>query len=79
MKPISLKIYRQNNPERLLEIVIGKKNIKKSVTRNLIKRRLRAILRPYLAADKKIVVVVGPGADILSFAELKNLIESELK
>lgn len=66
---------RADAPE--LVVVVGKTVAKKAATRNLIKRRVRAILHPFLETPMcSYKVIIGKGAATLSFAELrKELLE----
>lgn len=55
------------------------KKIGKAHTRNFVKRRLRAILRdivPHLKANFNIVLIGKLGIDEISFADLRNEINS---
>lgn len=59
-----------------LTIVIGKEVVKGAVQRNLLKRRIRAIVQPVIGqVGDSFVIIVRPGAASLSYPEL----EKELK
>ena len=58
------------------QIVIGAKIVKKAVERNLLRRRIRDILRG--AEVEGYTVIVGKGAKELSFEELKKEIDRQL-
>lgn len=56
-------------------IIVGKNVEKKAVGRNKIKRRLRAILHPLLAGDRKkqgVRIVARPGIGAVTFQALKQ-------
>ncbi|MCX6788369.1 MAG: ribonuclease P protein component [Candidatus Jorgensenbacteria bacterium] len=58
-----------------LLITVGKNVAKKATQRNLIKRRIRAIIKKTTLLDAgDITVITKPGADKMSFAELKSFI-----
>ncbi len=63
-----------------LFLVLSSKVFKKAYERNLIKRRLRAIIYPFLKKEKKkYLLIVKPPIKDLSFQELKSLLEESLK
>lgn len=60
-------------------IVISKKVSKKATGRNLLRRRIRAIVRPFAAENSSFFIIAKPGALDLSFKELQNEIESQIR
>lgn len=75
-----LKISPQRLSSGKLTIVVSAKFFKKAVTRNLLKRRIRAILRPFLKEiSSGILVRLGPGADRASFRDLREEAQKEIK
>lgn len=80
MRPLVVKSFVKKEGDRALEIAVSKKNIRRAVGRNLFKRRVRSILRPYLSKNnRKITVIAGPGAENLAFSDIKRFIEENLK
>lgn len=63
--------------KRLL-LGIGKSVSKKAVTRNLLKRRVRVLMRPITLKNPEwdYTVVINPGAEKLPFSVLKKIIET---
>lgn len=51
-------------------VIVPKKAVKKSVARHLLKRRLRSLITPYIAAGFICLVTARAGADMRTFAEL---------
>ncbi|GEM_PF-5549462 len=71
--PAPLTITTQSRGARGAAIFISKKAIRNASARNLIKRRIRAILQPLPPRiTNKLVVRVRQGAAPLSFQELKK-------
>lgn len=70
-----------NKKEKRLKIIVNKYYSKKAVERNLIKRRLRAVLRPFVLKyqDKQFLVFVYPISKNLNFWQLKNEVEKILQ
>lgn len=66
----------QKNP---LIVTVSKKTAKRAVDRNLIKRRIRAIMRPYLKTpNKDFMIIAKSGIIEVPFSELKKQIEKHL-
>lgn len=63
----------QGDPELVLSV--PKKSVKTAAARNLLKRRLRAIFRPFLDKSKILRVFASAGSDKLTFAELRRGLE----
>jgi ribonuclease P protein component len=64
---------------RRLVIVVGKAVSKKSVDRNLLKRRIRVVMRSFVGeAENDFTVIVRPEANKLSFKGLKSELENLL-
>ena len=61
-------------------VIVPKKAVKGAVARHLLKRRVRAIMKPYSAPERVIIVQAKSGAAELSFSqvqeELSPLLES---
>ncbi len=77
--PIIVKKSRSGSQKKPLVVVVGAKVARRAVDRNLLKRRVRDIMRPAVK-DKKndYTVITRPGAPALTFAELKELLIKEL-
>lgn len=77
---ITLKKIVSKTSKGRCVIIVGKNVEKKAVERNKIKRRLRAILRPLLAEERKkeqgVRVVARPGIGTTTFRALKQEVES---
>lgn len=68
-----IKKNLKKSKEKPLIINISKKVSKKAVDRNLFKRRIRKIADPYIKeSDQGLKVIAKPGADKLSFGDLKK-------
>lgn len=52
-------------------VVVSKKAAKRSVDRHLLKRRIKAVLKPWLTSGRLIIIHVRPGAMELPFAALE--------
>ncbi|MCL4399725.1 ribonuclease P protein component [Patescibacteria group bacterium] len=59
-------------------IAVGKSVSKKATERNLIKRRIRAVLRSAKNSPASLFVVAKPGVLSLNFNELKKEIENQI-
>jgi len=54
-------------------LVLGKAVAKRATERNLLKRRIRAVLRPIVGdARSGFVIIVRPGANHLTFEQIKE-------
>jgi ribonuclease P protein component len=60
-------------------IVVPKKVVKSAVGRHLLKRRIRAVLKPRSSKDAILVVFARSGAADLSFQELERELSSLLE
>ncbi|HXF44236.1 MAG TPA: ribonuclease P protein component [Candidatus Paceibacterota bacterium] len=61
-------------------ISIGKGVARKAVTRNLLKRRIRAVMRPILKEKEGYFSVIArPGAAEATFADIKREILESIK
>ncbi len=72
----------KKNPERpgTLRVVLGKSVAKKTVTRNLLKRRIKAAIRPVIGRSSPgFVIIVRPGAASLTYDELRREIVQKIK
>lgn len=55
------------------KIILGKSVARKATERNLLKRRIRAVLRSAIsAAEHGFVIIVRPGAKSLTFRQVKE-------
>lgn len=79
MLHFSLRTSPADRPK--LIISVSKKTAKKAVTRNLVKRRVRAVVRPLLPklTPKTYLLVARPGAENLKGALLKQELAELLK
>lgn len=59
-------------------VIVPKKVIASAVARHQMKRRLRALLRPWSAKDRVIIVSVRKGAGELSFADIEHELSDAL-
>ncbi len=75
-----LVLFKKNNlPFSRLGLVVAKKQFKKSVTRNYIKRRLREKFRTIINFHTNIDIVVVPkkGLDVLDPCSLTELMDTQ--
>jgi ribonuclease P protein component len=79
MPHFSLRTSLSDRPK--LIISVSKKVAKKAVTRNLIKRRVRAVVKPLLPKlpPKAYLLVARPGAEEIRGAALKEELAELLK
>lgn len=80
MPSVVIKIKKRSDQRTQLVIVVGKNTARKATERNLLKRRIRAIMQPYVHKRQGdgFIVVARPGSAALSFRELKQKIEKQL-
>ncbi len=74
---LTLKAIRNGLAESRFGFAIGVKVAKRAVQRNLLKRRLREIVRkdlPATSAGYDLVFMARPGATSLSFPELEAMV-----
>ena len=77
---VVVKKIQNKSQKRGLVIVVSKLVSKKAVTRNLIKRRIRVIVRlTGIKANQGIMIITKPAAAKVAFRELKNEIETKIK
>ncbi len=80
MSNLVVKTKPRGSQARRLFLAVGKAVAKKAVARNLLKRRLRAIMKPLLKDENRdFLVIARPGAAEASFRELKNEIMKVIK
>ena len=73
--PVIIKKNRSGFQKKPLLITVGKGVAKKATERNLIKRRIRAIVRESGILEKgDVTIIARPAVAKLSFAELKAFI-----
>ncbi len=70
-----LVVKKNQSQKQPLIIVVSSKVSKKATVRNLIKRRLRSILKPYIDQGLRLKIIVLPPAAGLDFLTLKKEIE----
>ena len=68
-----------NGTSRKSVIVVSKKVAPKASDRNLIRRRIRSIIRPLEDEKSRFFIVSKTGASGLSFKELQGEVESQIK
>jgi RNase P protein component len=59
-------------------IIVPKKVVKGAVARHLLKRRVRAIIQPWSAADRTLILSARSGAIELNSTELKDELSKAL-
>jgi len=65
--------------KKRLVIIIGKRVSKKAVRRNKLRRRIRAIMQLAMKnPNKDYTVIVKPGAEDLTYPELKEEIKHQI-
>lgn len=73
MTALVIKTRPRTPNAKLLLIAVSTKVSKKATARNLIKRRIRAIMKPILKySEYTYLVIVKPEAIKLNYQELKN-------
>ncbi len=78
---LSLKAVKNGLPESRIGFAIGVKIAKRAVRRNLLKRRLREIVRKHLPATTAgydLVFIARPGAIEVPFQELDGMVRELL-
>lgn len=77
---VNVKSYPKGRLDKSLIVVISAKTLQKAVDRNLIKRRIREIMRTHVRAGECEYKVFVNSANVLdmSFSELKKEIENQL-
>ncbi len=74
--PVSIRIKKAEKP--YFRIHVSKKELKRAVDRNKIKRRIRAICKDIVQKTLTIDVFVKKQALYISFQDLKNMIQSQI-
>ena len=78
--PVIIKRNRAGLQRTPLIIVVGTKVAKRAVDRNLLKRRIREIMRPKVNEKKHdYTIITRPGATGLSFKELEEFLTLEIR
>lgn len=68
------------NQKKPLRVVLSKGVAKRAVVRNLLKRRIKAVMRPVIEeADTGFVIIVRPGAASLSYKEIEEELVGKAK
>lgn len=76
---LTIKTKSRGSQKKPLIIIVGKKVAKKAVERNLLKRRIKAIMRPVLKRSKlDYAIFVRSEAREASFKELGEEINSKI-
>lgn len=76
---VSVRTHKSGFQKKPLFIVVGKAVAKEAATRNLLKRRVRAIIRTLFTTHKSdITVMVRPAAAHATYAALKEAIHRAL-
>jgi ribonuclease P protein component len=76
---ITVKRKKINGGEGRLFFIIPKSDFKKATIRNLLRRRIRVIMREFLKnRNYEYTIIVRRGAEKLLFLELKKEIEEAL-
>ena len=80
MPALIVKIKDTPSLERPLEIRISSKIVKKASARNLLRRRIKAVMGDILRVKKTgFVIIAKPKAVDLSFSAIKTEIERQIK
>lgn len=80
MSFLDIRILKSGSLGKPVIIIIGRKVVKKAVQRNLLKRRIKAILQPIAKEkDKNYLVKIRLEAVKASFGELKTDILERLR
>ncbi len=80
MSNLVVRVKPRGSQAKRLFLAVGTAVSKKAVVRNLLKRRLRAVMRPILKDNKEdFLVIAKPGAQLLTFAELKEEVGRKIK
>jgi ribonuclease P protein component len=77
MTHFSLRVSPSDKTEFVISV--SKKVAKQAVTRNLIKRRIRPILRQYQLPPARYLIVVRAGAEEVKGAALRSELEKLMK
>lgn len=81
MSSLVIKKRATSGPQKeQIVVLVGKNVSKKATQRNLLKRRIKAIMRSIIKGagkDNEFLIVVKPEARQLTFKELKEEIENK--
>jgi ribonuclease P protein component len=76
MPALTVKKSSIGRQKKSIMVIVGAKVSKKATERNLLKRRIRAIMKPIIEREKKeYTVIAHPEATKLTFQELKTELE----
>ncbi len=79
MPPVIIRIKQAGTQKKPLVIAIGKKISKKATERNLLKRRIKAIMQPIIkGSGHDFIITVKPEAINLTYRELKKELERKV-
>jgi len=79
MKALVIKTHRHGTQKKPLMVTVGLKVSKKATERNLIKRRIRAIITPIAQeTGKEYTIIAKPEAKEATFGELTKEIEKKI-
>lgn len=76
---LTIKKKTRGFQKKPLIIIVNKKVSKRAVDRNLLKRRVKAIMRRFLESGGDYTIIIKPEALSLSFTELKEEITTKIK
>lgn len=80
MSSFVLKTEPRGSKKKPPVIVVGGRVSKKAVKRNLLKRRIKAILQPIAGkSERNLIVIVKPEAAEKTYQELKEEIETKIR
>ncbi len=80
MRTLTIKTNPRGFQKKPLIVVVGKAVSKKAVMRNLVKRRISALVRPLLPfGDRNITIIARSGAAEATNEELKLELYAQLK
>ena len=77
---VIIKKYSKGFQKKPLFVIVGKSVLKKSTDRNLVKRRIRAIMAKFIKEGRNdYAVIIKKGVLEKKYGELKENIESAIK
>jgi len=80
MSLVAIRRKKSGSQKKPLFIVISKACIKSAAKRNLVRRRVRAIMRSIVGRESAdYCVVVRKGADVVSFEDLRRDVSDALR
>jgi ribonuclease P protein component len=73
-----IKLVINNSPENIIRILISKKDVKKAVLRNRIKRIILANIKPIKGEKKQFLFKIKPEINNVSKKELSLVLRKEI-